>query len=97
MARIMADPTQMRSFANRIGSSATDFKSNYTQMYNVIDNLKSAWTGADNQAFANKINSYKKEFDAMHQAIESYKEFLDKSAKAYKDAQEAISKAAGQL
>ncbi|MEI3530282.1 MAG: WXG100 family type VII secretion target [Bacilli bacterium] len=56
MARVMADPAKMRSFANRVGSSATDFKSNYTQMYNVIDNLKNAWTGKDNQAFANKIN-----------------------------------------
>ncbi len=97
MARVMADPAKMRSFANRVGSSATDFKSNYTQMYNVIDNLKNAWTGKDNQAFANKINEYKKDFDAMHSAIESYKEFLNESAKAYEQAQSEIASAAGQL
>lgn len=97
MARIMADPAQMRSYANRVGASATDFKTNYTQMYSVIDSLKNAWTGKDNQAFANKINGYKKDFDAMYQAIESYKDFLNQSAKAYEEAQTEITSAAGRV
>lgn len=97
MARIMADPAKMRSYATRVGSEATDFKTNYTQMYNVIDGLKNAWTGKDNQAFANKINEYKGDFDAMYAAIESYKDFLNESAKAYESAQSEIASAAGRL
>lgn len=97
MARIMADPAKMRSYATRVSTEASEFKTNYTNMYKVIDSLKSAWTGKDNQAFANTINGYKKDFDEMYKAIESYKEFLTESAKAYEKAQTEIANAAGKL
>ena len=97
MAKIMADPAKMRSYATKVGTEATDFKTNYTTMYKVIDGLKSAWTGKDNQAFANKINEYKSDFEAMYKAIESYKDFLNESAKAYEQAQTEIANAAGRL
>lgn len=97
MARIMADPAKMESFAKRVDTAAADFQTNYKQMYNVIDNLKSAWTGRDNQEYANKINEYKGDFDAMFKAIESYKDFLNQSAAAYRKAQDEIFNAAGQL
>lgn len=97
MARIMADPAKMRSYATRVGTEANEFKRNYTEMYKVIDGLKSSWTGKDNQAFANKINEYKNDFNEMFKAIESYKEFLNESAKAYEKAQSEIANAAGRL
>lgn len=97
MARVMADPAKMRSYASRVGTAANDFKKNYNDMYRVIDGLKSAWTGKDNQAFANKINTYKPDFKAMYEAIESYKQFLNESAKAYETAQSEIAGAAGRL
>ena len=56
MARkITVTPEQLTSASEKIDSLAADYQKVYMKLYTEIENMKSAWDGADNVAFTTQV------------------------------------------
>lgn len=91
MARnIQVTPEQLETTAGRIESLASDYKTQYNQLYSETNAMASTWDGKDNKAFVDQIDGFKDDFEKMHTLMNNYADFLRKSAKAYRETQEAV-------
>lgn len=87
---ILVTPEQLETAAGKIEGLASDYQTQYTQLYADTDALASTWQGDDNTAFVNQIAGFKDDFTKMYNLMNQYAEFLRKSAKAYRDTQEQV-------
>lgn len=95
---IRVQPSELISAANNI----TTYRSNYIDAYNDImtkaQNLtNTTWGGADADAFAEKVNTFKSTFTQMENVLQEYVNFLNKTAEAYKQAQTQVTSQASSL
>ncbi len=98
MARtIQVTPEQLNTTATTIESLATDYKSQYEQLYSETSAMAATWSGKDNTAFVDQIAGFKDDFEKMFNLMNNYVDFLRKSAKAYQDTQDAVVAAAQKL
>ena len=98
MARnIQVTPEQLEAAASRIESLASDYKSQYDQLYSETNAMASTWNGKDNVAFVDQIAGFKDDFTAMYNRMNQYADFLRKSAKAYRDTQDTVTAEARKL
>ena len=87
----------LRNASTTIAKLAGDYETEYTSLYSKIAALKSDWQGVDNDAFAEKVESYRKYFEAMRKLMGEYATFLNQSAEIYKETQDKVKQAAGSL
>lgn len=91
MARdITVTPEQLRNAASSIKSLATDYKTQYDQLYKETNAMATSWSGKDNVAYTTQIDGFKDDFARMYELMNSYAEFLTKTAQAYEDTQNAV-------
>ena len=91
MARtIQVTPEQLDTAAARIEGLASEYKTQYDQLYTETNAMASTWSGKDNVAFINQIAGFKDDFEKMYTLMLNYADFLKKSAKAYRDTQETV-------
>ena len=94
---IKVDPAVLKSTAGKVDSQAAEYRKQYAQLYADVDAMKSAWQGADNQAFTSQIEGFKPEFDKMAKLMDEYSAFLKKAAEIYQGTQDQIATAAKKL
>lgn len=94
---ITATPEQMLSAADKIESISIDYQKVYMKMYTEIDNMRTAWDGADNAAYTAQVKGFEDDFQLMYKLMLDYAAFVRMSAKAYKHTQDEIISAAGNL
>lgn len=97
MPTILNDPAKLESQASRIDSLNADFKSQYSKMFNVVENLSSSWQGQDNVNFATTVTGYKEDFEKIKAAIDEYVNFMNQAAKIYRETQDMIANSANKL
>ena len=98
MARqIQVTPEQLETTAGKIEGLATDYKTQYDQLYSETNAMASTWNGKDNVAFVEQIAGFKDDFEKMHTLMIQYADFLRKSAKAYRETQDTVMSEAKKL
>ncbi|MBR2587817.1 MAG: WXG100 family type VII secretion target [Bacilli bacterium] len=84
-----------------IGKATVDqsgmFKNEVSELYTIINNLNSDWHSEAQQAYVNKINTYKKDMEKLGQAIEGYGNFLIKTVDVYNNIEQGIKNVANKL
>ena len=87
----MATTTTIRVTPEKLESAAARiYKSQYDSLYHTTEDLATKWQGKDNQAFVDKINEFKKDFNKMYESMNDYADVLKKIAGAYRDAQQHV-------
>jgi WXG100 family type VII secretion target len=94
---IKVDPAVLKSTAGKIDAQAAQYRQQFGQLYTEVNNMKSAWQGADNQAFTTQIESFKPEFEKMAKLMDEYSQFLKSASDAYQKTQDEIRTAASKL
>lgn len=98
MARkITVTPEQLTSASEKIDSLAADYQKVYMKLYTEIENMKSAWDGADNVAFTTQVQGFEDDFQLMYKLMLEYSEFLKTSAQMYTQTQDDIISQAAKL
>ncbi|MBQ7295940.1 MAG: WXG100 family type VII secretion target [Clostridia bacterium] len=98
MARkIAVTPEQLTSASEKIDSLAADYQKVYMKLYTEIENMKSAWDGADNVAFSTQVQGFEDDFQLMYKLMLEYSEFLKTSAQMYTQTQDDIISQASKL
>ena len=97
MTNISADYQGMENVARNISNSASEYITNIEEVYRIISNLESNWKGVDNIAYVNKANEYKKDLEALGEAINNYGMFLSQAAQVTSRTQEDIRAGAGRF
>ena len=97
MPTILNDPAKLESQASRISDLNADFLSQYTKMFEVVENLRSSWQGRDNVNFATTVTGYREDFEKIKAAIDDYVSFMNQAAKVYRETQQSIADSANRL
>lgn len=79
----------MNSAADQFKSAAESYDSIGKELLRAATTMGKAWDGADNQAYANKIQGISKELDAMSKKLAHGGEALRQQTKNYMDRQDA--------
>lgn len=97
MARIIeVTPQQLETAAKSIDQLAGEYQTQYQSFYRETGAM-AQWRGADNQAFLQRIEGFKDDFEKMKNLMNQYADFLRRSAKAYRDTQDSVVKEAQSL
>lgn len=94
---IQVTPEQLETTAGRIEGLATEYQTQYNQLYTETNSMASSWSGKDNVAYIAQIDGFKDDFEKMFKLMDDYADFLRKSAKAYRDTQETVASEARKL
>ena len=94
---LQANLQQMNTDAKDISSAAADYLASVKTLYGAVEELSNSWKGTDNTEYANKVNSYKDEIDALGKIVNNYATFLNRAAASLQELQGEISSAAGRL
>ncbi len=97
MADLSAKTTNLKSMGNTVCTKASEFKTKYEEVYSEVESLANNWKGADNQAFATSIKSYKEDMVNLYKVIDSYGDFMKKTAAAMDKLQGEITEAANKM
>lgn len=97
MRKITVEAEQLESCAARMEEKSQDYNSHCNELFSAVDAMHSAWQGADNTAFTNRISSYESDFRSLHLLANEYCEFLRNSARAYRDTQDELTSLANSL
>lgn len=91
MARVIeVTPEELKSAATKIEGLATEYKTQYDNLYKETSAMASTWSGKDNLAYTQQIDRFKDNLEKMYSLMNQYVEFLNSSARAYQDTQDAI-------
>lgn len=83
MASINIDPDTAISCGNAIVSSGGDYLNQIKQIYEIVGDLKTNWTGSAAQRFTDKIESFQADYEKLGQLIEQFGELLVAIGKDY--------------
>jgi NTP pyrophosphatase (non-canonical NTP hydrolase) len=92
MARpdVSVDTGSLRDLGNRVSKLSTDYKTEVTKIYNIVDELNQGWDDNSNKAYVAKVREYKDLFDELGEVINNYGIFMIKAAAKYERAIEDI-------
>ena len=90
MRRITVEPEQLESCAARMDDKNQDYVRSSSELFDVVDNMSSAWQGRDNVAFTERIAKFQGEFRQLSMLCTQYSDFLKGSARAYRETQDEL-------
>lgn len=95
---IRVQPSELTAAASKIVSYRSNYIDDYNEIINKVNNLTStSFGGADAEAFAQKVQEFKKDFIQMENILQEYINFLNNAAEAYKNAQSKVVTSANNL
>ncbi len=99
MAREWTVTTErLESSANIIEEKTAKYNSEWAKLYAELQNLKSSqWQGIASETFNTKLEGYRNDFEEMANILLSYANFLRNAATNYRNTEEALRDAAGNL
>jgi WXG100 family type VII secretion target len=92
--------TELDTAAKKIGNAAQQYQALYGQLYDAVGLMGSAWQGADNQKYVERINALRDDFERVHKLLVGddgnggYKGLLLMARKEYSKALEEATNAA---
>ena len=94
---LKANPGEIMAAGKNLVSYAEEYIGTVKRLYGTVDDLKSSWQGEDNQKFANTVNSYRENINALGQVIGNYGVFLQETANSLEKLQAEIAQQASNL
>ena len=94
---LKASPEEIRSAGKSLVENAESYLGSVKSLYETVDNLQQNWKGSDNQQFANTVNGYKENINALGQVIGNYGVFLQETANSLEKLQAEIAQQASSL
>lgn len=89
---------RLESSATVIEEKTAKYNTEWTKLYTELQNLRSAqWQGIASETFNTKLEGYKNDFQEMSKVLLSYAEFLKSAATNYKNTEDSLKDAAGNL
>lgn len=74
------DTGAVKSIGNKVDSVATNYDSKVKRIYELVEELNGAWTGADYQAYARKVEEKRASVEELTAVARSYSNFLTSAA-----------------
>lgn len=90
MAKISMDPEQAITYGNQIIADAKTYNSEIKNIYTIVGDLKSTWTGSAAQRFTDNIESFKTDYEKFGKLIDEFGELLVAIGKDYKNLEENL-------
>ena len=94
---IYANIEGTRSLGNEMIGKSEEYNAEIVKLYNYMDELKSGWTGEDNQAYVNQVETYRQELQDLGEVIKQYGNFLLNAASSLEKTRSDIASAAKNL
>lgn len=95
--KIIVDTSRLDSAASTVEGKADIYNTNYTKLYQLVQNLKTSFDGADYQAFSTQIEGFRDDFQRMEKLMRDYAAYLRKTAATYRETQSSIAAEAKRL
>ena len=92
-----ADYEEIRRVSSSLMSEKREYDAGVRAIYEKVDQVSNSWQGADNQAFAQQVNTYKQPMQDLGAAIEECANFLNQVAAVIEETQNTIKDAAGRI
>lgn len=87
---INVDPEQTIEAGESIVSSAKEFQDNVKNIYEVVEDLKTEWTGSAAQRFTDNIESFKEQYEKFGKLLNDFGDLLSAIGKDYRDLDENL-------
>lgn len=94
---LKASPEEIRAAGKSLVGNAESYLGSVKSLYETVDTLQNNWKGADNVQFANTVNGYKENINALGQVIGNYGVFLQETANSLEKLQAEIAQQASNL
>lgn len=94
---LKASPEEIRNAGKSLVGNAENYLNYVKALYKTVDDLSMSWQGEDNMKFANTVNSYKENINALGQVIGNYGVFLQETANSLEKLQAEIAQQASNL
>ncbi len=94
---IKVTPQDLQNASGQISSLAGEYKSEYEALFREVHEMQGKWDGQDNQAYTNRVEGFRDDFDNMYNLMIQYSDYLKNTAKAYAETQDNIKNAASTL
>lgn len=90
MAQIKMDPEQAITYGNQIIQNSTTYNNEIKNIYRIVGDLKTAWTGSAAERFTNDIESFRTDYEKFGKLINDFGELLVAIGKDYKNLEENL-------
>ena len=80
MATVKFTPEELRNIANKLQNEVTELTNDLSSIDNLLEEVKTAWTGADSNAFYTKAKEKRESIKEVVSIIETLPEGLNKIA-----------------
>jgi uncharacterized protein YukE len=94
---LKASPEEIRTAGKNLVGNAESYLGSVKSLYETVDTLAQNWQGSDNVQFANTVNSYRENINALGQVIGNYGVFLQETANSLEKLQAEIAQQASNL
>lgn len=86
------DFSSLESYITKLETAKDEYQSAYvTDLYsNALEEVKDAYSGVDCDAFVNKVEEFRNDFEKMTSVLQEYIDHLKKVLQDYKATQEAL-------
>ena len=85
MATIKMSPQDAISYGNKIVQNASDYNAQIKNIYNIVNDLKTTWTGTAAQRFTDDIESFRTDYENFGKLINDFGELLAAIGKDYEN------------
>ena len=95
--KLKASPEEIRTAGKSLVGNAESYITSVKALYKTVEDLSTSWQGEDNVKFANTVNSYRENINALGQVIGNYGVFLQETANSLEKLQAEIAQQASNL
>ena len=92
-----ADPEGIMNLASQIKNTYSAYMSEKSQLFNTINEVSSAWAGADAAGYVTQASSYEPDFKQLGEIVEQISAILDEHGRRLAESRDNIKSAAGRL
>ncbi len=85
---IRVEPDALDFAANEIDGYSEAFDGKVAAFYDAVNNLKSSWLGADNDAYSTKMEEFRDDFTKLFNEMNEYAQHLRNAAANYRNTQQ---------
>ena len=90
MSLISLTPDELRQRAQQYSNEADKVNQTITTMGNLLNQLQNEWKGEASQAYAERYNELKPNFDKMEELIREISQALNTSADTYEQTDQSL-------
>lgn len=88
---------ELNVVANNVASNAADYDNGVKGLYNEIEELKTSWSGDDNQQFVTTVEGYKKDLLSLGEVLKDYALFINETVDLVRNTQSNIKDSASRM